>query len=125
MRILLCALFGHNRVRFFHIYVVILCIYIHISQKNMHISGAHFFTSVSTREYLNIHTLNLHTFLIYFMYFFLSLLHGKIKFQYFSKIKNKNFFRNSFFQLVFDGFFFKKLGTLWNVTRSIKICWPF
>ena len=30
---------------------------------------------------------------------------GKIKFQYFSKIKNKNFFRNSFFKLVFDGFF--------------------
>jgi hypothetical protein len=33
---------------------------------------------------------------------------GKIKFQYFSKMKNKNFFRNSFFQLVFDGFFLKK-----------------
>ncbi len=30
---------------------------------------------------------------------------GEIKFQYFSKIKNKNFFRNSFFKLVFDGFF--------------------
>jgi len=30
---------------------------------------------------------------------------GKIKFHYFSKIKNKNFFRCSFFQLVFDGFF--------------------
>jgi hypothetical protein len=29
----------------------------------------------------------------------------KIKFQYFSKIKNKNFFRNSFFKLAFDGFF--------------------
>jgi hypothetical protein len=28
-----------------------------------------------------------------------------VKFQYFLKIKNKNFFRNSFFQLVFDGFF--------------------
>ena len=45
MRILLCALFGHNPVRFLHIYVVILCIYIHISQKNMHISGAHFLSS--------------------------------------------------------------------------------
>jgi hypothetical protein len=30
---------------------------------------------------------------------------GKIKFQYFSKIKNKNFFRNSFLQLILDGFF--------------------
>ena len=37
---------------------------------------------------------------------------GKIKFQYFSKIKNKNFFRNQLFPFVICWIFLKKLGTV-------------
>ncbi len=41
----------------------------------------------------------------YFTFNFFALNSGKIKFQFFSKIKNNNSFRNLFFKLVFDGFF--------------------
>jgi hypothetical protein len=50
------------------------------------------------------HYKNLKTTQIDYIYQRLSI-GGKIKFQYFSKIINKNFFRNSFCQLVFNGFF--------------------
>jgi centrosomal protein CEP76 len=76
------------------------------------------------KEYLEIRDDHKNRLVKIFAQVILTILMNKGKIKYFLKIKNKNFLRNSFFQLVFS-IGKTKLPTSWNVRRSIQICKPF